>query len=488
MDSQPVRWTGIAVPAAAAGVALLVAVASGAGPVFFPKLSDESAACDECHAQQTPAIVQQWGASKHYRGNVGCFECHAAKAGTAGAYEHNGYSIHTIVTPAECARCHEREAAEFQASRHAKAAEILGSLDNTLAEVVEGNAAFHGGSALLVNGCQQCHGSAVKVDKDGRPTPDTWPNTGIGRINLDGSRGSCSACHQRHTFSAAQARYPDTCGKCHLGPDHPQREIYQESKHGISFAANAGTINIDRPKWVVGEDYSVGPTCATCHMSATPDQGVTHNVGDRISWNNRPEISIRSDLADARLGLPNPIPWEKRRAAMKDVCGACHAPAFADSFYTQYDGLVELYDEKFGAPGKAIFDALKQGGLAGEVPFAQKIDWTWFELWHHEGRRARHGASMQGPDYTHWHGLYEVAKAFYSEFIPEAQELVAKGIAAGGAKATAARKVGALIDATLASDDHRWFLGRMTPEEKAARATQRAEFEKRYLAQPAPKP
>ena len=25
---------------------------------------------------------------------------------------------------------------------------------------------------------------------------------------------------------------------------------------------------------------------------------------------------------------------------------------------------------------------------------------------------------MMGPDYTHWHGTYEVAKHFYSEFIP----------------------------------------------------------------------
>jgi hypothetical protein len=52
----------------------------------------------------------------------------------------------------------------------------------------------------------------------------------------------------------------------------------------------------------------------------------------------------------------------------------------------------------------------------------------------------------------------------------------------------AAHKVGALIDATLASDDHRWFLGRMTPEEKAARAKQRKEFNMRYLTQSAPKP
>jgi hydroxylamine dehydrogenase len=469
-------------------VAGLFATTGHAGPVFYSKLSDESAACNGCHREASPAIVQQWGASKHFRGNVGCFECHGSRAGSPGVFEHNGYVIHTVVTPADCARCHPTEAAQFAASRHARAAEILGSLDNTLAEVVEGNTRFFGGSALLVNGCQQCHGAVVRVDAKGHPTPDTWPNTGMGRINLDGSRGSCSACHQRHTFSAAQARYPATCGKCHLGPDHPQKEIYEESKHGISFAANAGRINLDNPKWVVGEDYSVGPTCATCHMSATPNQPVTHNVGDRISWNNRPDISIRTDVADAKLGIPNPIPWEKRRAAMKEVCSNCHASGFADNFYTQYDGLVELYNAKFGTPGKAIFDGLKKAHLAIGEPFANQIDWTWFELWHHEGRRARHGASMQGPDYTHWHGLYEVAKAFYTEFIPEAQELVAKGIAAGGEKARAARGVDALIDSTLASDDHKWFIGKMSPEEKAARAKQREEFNKRYLTQSAPRP
>jgi hydroxylamine dehydrogenase len=463
------------------------AVTSGAGT--YPALSDESAGCNACHKEQTPAIVQQWGASQHFRANVGCFECHGAKAGEAGAFEHNGSVIHVIVTPADCARCHPTEAQQFEASRHARAAEIIGSLDNVLADVVEGDKAFFGGSALLANGCRQCHGSTIVTDENGKPTPACWPNTGIGRINLDGSRGSCTACHQRHTFSAAQARAPETCGKCHLGPDHPQEEIYQESKHGISFAANRDRIGIDRPKWVVGEDYSVGPTCATCHMSATPSQPVTHDVGDRISWNNRPEVSIRADRADTLLGLANPIPWQKRRAAMKDVCSNCHSPAFADSFYVQYDGLVELYDSKFGAPGKAIFDAIKQAHLADGEPFANRIDWVWFEIWHHEGRRARHGASMQGPDYTHWHGLYEVAKAFYTEFIPLAQELVAKGIAAGGEKAAAAREVGKLIDATLASPDHRWFTGKMSPEEKAERARQREEFSKRYAtATPPAKP
>ncbi len=57
--------------------------------------------------------------------------------------------------------------------------------------------------------------------------------------------------------------------------------------------------------------------------------------------------------------------------------------------------------------------------LLEPIPFANKLDFIWFELWHHEGRRARCGASMMGPDYTDWHGTYELAKNFYSEMVPE---------------------------------------------------------------------
>ena len=164
-----------------------------------------------------------------------------------------------------------------------------------------------GVSAAAVNGCWQCHGTEVKILANGKPDPATWPNTGIGRINPDGSEGSCAACHSRHEFSAAQARTPDTCGKCHMGPDHPQIEIYNESKHGIAYHANVDKMNLDNEKWVVGEDYSAAPTCATCHMSATKDQPVTHDVGMRISWNNRPGNlrpagSLRRQARPARQG------------------------------------------------------------------------------------------------------------------------------------------------------------------------------------------
>ena len=452
----------------------------------LPELSPESKECAACHRKDNIGLYQMWGSSKHYRGNVGCYECHVARDGEPDAQPHYGKLISVIVSPKDCGRCHTRETEQFIGSHHSKAGRILGSLDNVLAEVVEGNRGLvtpgfpHGNSPAAVNGCWQCHGSQVKVLEGGRLDPATWPNTGIGRINPDGSEGSCAACHSRHAFSVEQARHPDNCGKCHMGPDHPQKEIYEESKHGIAFRANIGRMNLAANKWIVGEDYYAAPTCATCHMSATRQQGVTHDVGMRISWNNRPAVSVRPEVSDAKMGLPGKdVPWTQRRTNMQDVCSACHSKGWVENWYIQYDSLVTMYNEKFGAPGLALYAAAQP--LLKPTKFSNHIDWTWFEIWHHEGRRARHGASMMGPDYTHWHGTYEVAKHWYSKFIPELEELIEHGnVSEDRTQKTAAAELARLLKETLESDNHKWYLGQMDPEEREARRRAAEEFRNRY--------
>jgi len=457
----------------------------GANPVLAAvdappeEMSEETKECVKCHKKNNPGITQQWGASKHYRAKVGCYECHQADEGDVDAYIHDDEkvkkNISIIVSPKDCENCHAKEVKQNSESHHVKAGRIMASLDNLLAEVVEGNSAFvtegfpDGNSAAAVVGCWQCHGSQVKVLKDGQLDPATWPNTGIGRINPDGSEGACTACHARHQFSVAQAREPRTCGKCHMGPDHPQKEIYEESKHGIQYQANRDKMNIDNPKWVPGEDYFTGPTCSTCHMGATKKQDVDHNVGLRISWNNRPPISVRPEVTDKKMGSPSAaIGWEERRDNMKDVCSACHSEEYIESFYMQYDALVTLYNDKFGKPGKALMAAAKP--LLKPAKFSNKLDWTWFELWHHEGRRARMGASMMGPDYTHWHGTYDLAKHFYAKMIPELESLVAKGAASDDAKKKEASKaLKAKIDEVLNSENHMWYLDKLTDKQKEIR-------------------
>ncbi len=415
---------------------LLVAAATAALAQTAPpddpleNASAESKACASCHLKSaTPVVVQQWMASGHAEAGVGCYECHQAATDDPDAFEHYGSVISVLVTPKDCAQCHEEETNEFEASHHAKAGEILGSLDNVLGEVVEGPPA-------AVSGCVQCHGGKVTFAKDGRPDATTWPNEGIGRINPDGSRGSCSACHSRHTFSASIARQPENCGKCHLGPDHPQAEIYAESKHGITYRAKIEEMDLDAPTWVLGKDYNAAPTCATCHMSATKELPLTHDVGARISWTLRPEVSIK---------LGN---WEAKRADMPKVCLNCHASTWVHNFYAQYDTAVGFYNRKFGEPAKAIMAKLHAAGKLTPTPFDEPLEWDYFEMWHHQGRAARMGVAMMGPDYVQWHGFYEVAKVFYSQFLPEAERLL-PGVTAEA----------------RAMDDHRWLSG-LSKEER----------------------
>ncbi|MBN2425984.1 MAG: hypothetical protein JXB44_13230 [Calditrichaceae bacterium] len=368
--------------------------------------------CMTCHKLKSPGLYKQWYESQHGMHEVTCLDCHGASKSEADAFLHEGAYIATLVTPEDCGNCHEKEAREVQNSYHATAGEILDSQDAYLAHVT-------GGEPAAILGCESCHGAKVIID-DNSPnklSKKSWPNSGIGRINPDGSKGSCNTCHTRHNFDKTQARQPEACGKCHLGPDHPQMEIYEESKHGNTYYTNIDKMNLHSDKWVVGEDYFVAPTCATCHMSATPSKKLSHDVGERLSWTLRPAISVHKDN------------WQQKRKNMLTVCQSCHGSAFAEGHYYQYDALVHLYNEKFAKPATDIMNlVIQEKLLENPASFGNKIEWTYWELWHHEGRRARHGASMMGPDYTWWHGIYEVVQHFYFKFIPEAQSFKNKKV------------------------------------------------------------
>ncbi len=448
-------------------------------------VTSENEDCVDCHQVKSPGIVGQWEISTHASSGIGCLDCHRAESEDIDGYEHEGSRIATIVSPTDCARCHEREVDEFEASHHAKAGQILGSLDNVLAEVVEGFTEFDAdgnkvkSSPAAVSGCLQCHGSEVKVLEEGKLDPDTWPNTGIGRINPDGSRGSCSACHLRHNFSRAQARMPENCGRCHLGPDHPQFEVYSESKHGIAFAANRTRFEpmMEEKEWIPGKHFEQGPTCTTCHMSATKNLPLTHDVGERISWTLRPPVSEKIDAAAIKQGR-KVKPWQDRRNDMRDVCQSCHGPEWVGNWYQQYDGAVGLYNNKFGIPSTKLFQLARSSGLLSSTQFDDELEFTYFFLWHHEGRRARHGVAMMGPDYTQWHGFYEVAHRFYMEFVPQMRELIEHGRKEG--KASAAAQLEAELKRVLDAPEHRWFSGKMSAAEVAARAKAAEEFKSRY--------
>jgi nitrate/TMAO reductase-like tetraheme cytochrome c subunit len=365
-------------------------------------VTQKNLSCMKCHEEKSPAVVAQWKDSRHATLGVGCMDCHEAKKGDPDAWEHEESIVAVIPTPKDCARCHEQQVKEFDASTHARAAKSIGELDS-----FRGVAA---GMSEAIGGCQKCHGNKVKKLKDGRLHPATWPNTGIGRINLDGSKGNCASCHSRHQFSVAQARQPESCAKCHTGIVHPQVESYDDSKHGLIYQMRSGEMNLKSQKWVAGKDYSAAPTCATCHMSATKSLPVTHDVGLRVSRALHPVVSTKHKKSD------------RKRKNMLSACGACHGPDYVKAFFSQADSVLDSYNSKFAAPAEKIMAALKKEGKITPEPFDDKIEWVFFELWHGEGRNPQ-----------------KVARNFKFDFLGEAERL-SPGISGRFVKSQGAEK------------------------------------------------
>jgi len=82
------------------------------------------------------------------------------------------------------------------------------------------------------------------------------------------------------------------------------------------------------------------------------------------------------------------------------------------------------YNDVYFKPAKKMLDDLYAKGLLDKSKFFdERLEVEYYELWHHEGRRARFGAAMMAPDYAWWHGFYECKKRF-SNYMEEANELI----------------------------------------------------------------
>ena len=348
--------------------------------------------CVVCHRDTTPGIVVQYGHSSMAAAEVTCQDCHEVDPDYAGSVEHEDTYVLSQPTPAMCESCHTQEVAQFSQSRHGLPAYVAfagtGELTPELLGKYEGIPEGGAGPNKMRNALFALEGPDVT-----RFACEACHN--IGKPNPDGSAGDCTKCHLRHEFSLTQARKPETCNYCHIGPDHPQWEIYQESPHGIAYAtggeawgweAEAGTLTV--------EDFPA-PTCATCHFSGFGASGTTHDVGDRLTWFLFAPISTRRPA------------WQDNLVRMQNVCLECHNDNFVEAFYGDADLATGAVNEWVRESDEMVAPLIEQG-LMTDAPFDEPIDFTYFELWHHWGRTAKFGAWMQGPDYTQWHGAYEV--------------------------------------------------------------------------------
>lgn len=381
---------------------VLLAVNRSAAPVTpgqVDALANSSDACVTCHRNATPGIVDQYGHSTMAGANVKCQDCHEVKGDYPGATAHQGTFVLAQPTTAMCEKCHSAEVAQYGQSRHGLPAYVAVAGSKTLSpelmaayqSIPEGQFAPDKARNVIAQmegpditklACENCHS--------------------IGKPAADNSVGQCQKCHARHEFSLAQARKPETCNNCHIGPDHPQWEIYFESKHGIAYSTGGDKWNWDAPAGTLTVKDFPAPTCATCHFSGFGGTGTTHDTGDRLTW------YLFSSISERRPA------WQDNKVRMQTVCKACHNKDFIDTFYTNADAATVAVNALIGKSND-IQKLLVSKGALTDKPFDEPFDFTYYETWHHYGRTAKFGAWMQGADYTQWHGAYEVIKGLAEE-------------------------------------------------------------------------
>jgi hypothetical protein len=349
--------------------------------------------CAECHRHETSAVVHEFEMSKHAAAGVTCMACHQALEDKGQEkQEHHGFLMNSKVTALNCSQCHQKQYDEYLKSRHAAPswAAVTGKDDFTVEQIAYAEQ-FHKGAvdrpanaltkiesvASINRGCRQCHD--------------------IGEPNKDGSIGTCTKCHARHNASVELARLPETCGSCHMGPDHSQMEIYKESKHGVLFNAQRASMNLKAdPKTLSTADMPV-PTCSTCHMGGLDGGKFTHDTSERLSYYLFAAVSEkRPNAADAQR-------------QMKSICLKCHANPGIIKFYSEAERVVRSTNTLV-KEAEAVMKRLNDKKLLTPEPFDEPIEYLYFDLWHYGGRTAKHGAFMGGADFVQWHGTYEVVQ------------------------------------------------------------------------------
>jgi len=434
--------------------------------------------CLECHRTATPGAVADWERSRHAQVTpkealakpslgrrvsltkapkglaavaIGCAECHTVNPRKhRDTFEHEGYKVHVVVTPKDCATCHPAEVKQYDQNlmSHAHGNLNKNPVYHNLMELTNGVPTYDNMKITYkkpdaqtdAESCNYCHGTTVEVK--GAKTKDTdfgqmefpiltgWPNQGVGRINPDESMGSCTSCHTRHQFSIQMARKPYTCSECHKGPDVPAYKVYEVSKHGNIFASLHEEWDFNNVPWTVGKDFTA-PTCAACHASliVTEDGDVvaerTHRMNDRLPWRllgliyahphpKSPDTTVIKNKAG--LSLPTELTGEpavkylidaqegeKRRKAMERVCLSCHHERWVEGHWARLENTIRTTNESTLTATKIIMTAWDTGvakGLAeGESIFNEAIEKKWVEHWLFFANSTRLSSAMAGADY-----------------------------------------------------------------------------------------
>ena len=453
-------------------------------------VSEATTECLDCHASIHPGIVRDWQNSRHAKITpqdamavdglarklssknvpenlknlvIGCAECHSLNPNAhADTFEHNGYEIHVVVSPTDCSTCHAQEADQYTRNIMSHAYDnlaanplyqklersIIGSKKRDKDRIVYEAA----NPATKAEACYYCHGTKLKVI--GTETRDTeaageldfpiiegWPNQGVGRVNLDGSLGSCAACPTRHAFSIEMARKPHTCKECHVGPDVPAYKVYTASKHGNIYSAMNKSWDFNAVPWTIGKDFTA-PTCATCHISllVNTDEEVvterTHQMNNRLPWRifgliyaHPHPLSPDTTVIRNKNGLPLPATLdgefaaeylidekerETRKKAIQAACLNCHDTSWVKGHWQRFENTIRETNGDIRLATEVMGDIWREGLADFKAnPFDEAIEKKWTDAWQLYANTTRFASAMGGGgDYgVYAGGRYQLTQA-----------------------------------------------------------------------------
>lgn len=332
--------------------------------------------CYDCHEEKTPGINRYWKNSAHAQAQITCVSCHGSDVGA-------NHDRTVTVQAAVCGSCHKKAYADHSLSRHNISLKSgRGCIRNLQL------------SAEQQKSCMFCHepgSTQPRVSTECAMFLTQSPE--MQRQGCDSCHRvetRCDTCHTKHGTDIKTAAMPETCGTCHMGPDHAQFEMWESSPHGVQFRR-------------AGEKS--GPSCVGCHM-----KGGSHNVSRGIA----------SGVPDSSLLLK-----DQERTFMIDLCAACHTRSMvkrnledADHIQSQSSALV--------AEAQRIIEKLQEERLLSPSPeerpshplFGNKfvigphmlyenlsrVESLFFKLKQFHYMNAIKGAFHQNPDYTHWYG------------------------------------------------------------------------------------
>ncbi len=391
----------------------------------------DSTSCAPCHAKLEPTIVRQFAASA--MGRPGTQDARVV------------YPLRQIT----CANCHGVNHDVIMATKGRVPELVCGSCHVQIYKehVLDAGHSYGPGPGKLgINwernigvphykemprkvmemGCDACHAQAGASDQK------YWSDSLHRYVDMSSLvyRNGCIACHTRHSFNLEEARKPEACYTCHMGPDHPNYESYMASKHGSIYAARGKDWN-----WTPFLDQATydTPTCAYCHMVYVSDGGVrsvSHNMTRKIIWGMGAQAASGElkDLAAAPAG-------EAKRKEMVKVCMTCHSEDRARGYLESADAhklagdalvvdargiLARLYKDGLIRPSHAAvsagllpgprFTAIElPGGIAQHSPTSLYYDVTpiereYFDMFVFSALKSYKGAFHMSPDYAWWYG------------------------------------------------------------------------------------